>query len=158
MNTIHEISLQTYDTTCLDKSWAWLNDPEIRALTMTPVFTREDQLRFFERLPYQTGYKIWSVVLDNAELIGAAGLKNYRGNLAEYWGYIGEKQYWYKGLGQNLIRAVEHKAQELGFIDLDLNVSTFNVSAIALYKKSGYVIDTQSSTDFCLQMVKRDIR
>lgn len=158
MNTVHEISLQTYDRTCLDKSWAWLNNPEIRELTMTPVFTREDQLRFFEQLPYQTDYKIWSVVLDNSELIGAAGLKNHRGKLAEYWGYIGEKQYWNKGLGRRLLRAVEEKAQELGFGDLDLKVSTANVSAIALYKKSGYVIDTQASTESCLQMIKRGIR
>ena len=124
----------------------------------TKYLVINEELRFFEQLPHQTDYKIWSVVLNNTELIGAAGLKNHRGKLAEYWGYIGEKQYWNKGLGRKLIRAVEEKARELDFVDLDLQVSTANVSAIALYKKSGYVIDTETSTECCLHMVKRGIR
>lgn len=158
MNTAYKISLETYDMTCLDKSWAWLNDPEIKKLTMTPVFTREDQFKFFERLPHRTDYRIWSVVLDGTELIGAAGFKNHRGSLAEYWGYIGEKQYWNKGFGRSLIEAVELKARESGVFDLDLKVSTANLRAIALYEKVGFVIDPRTSTDSCFQMVRRGIR
>ena len=157
MNSAQKISLQTYDKTCLDKSWEWLNDPEIRELTMTPVFTREDQLRFFERLPHRTDYLIWSVILDNAELIGVAGLKNHRGLLAEYWGFIGEKRYWNRGLGLGLMQAVEQKAKELGFVDLDIKVTTSNPRAIVLYEKTGYLVLSKTSTGSCLHMVKRGI-
>lgn len=156
MNTVHKISLETYDKTCLDKSWEWLNDPEIRALTMTPVFTREDQLRFFERLP-RTDYLIWSLVLDHTELIGVAGLKNHRGTLAEYWCYIGEKEYWSKGLGRGLVQAVEQKARECGFVDLDIKVSVSNPRSIALHEKTGYVVLPETSTETYLHMLKRGI-
>ncbi len=157
-NTGNRISLQAYDRACLDKSWVWLSDPEISALTMTPAFTREDQTTFFEQLPLRANYHIWGVLLDGAELIGAAGLKNHRGTCAEYWGYIGEKQYWGKGLGLGLFEAVEQKANQLGFSDLDLKVSVTNPRAISLYKKVGFEINPHTSTESCLQMVKRGIR
>jgi len=135
-------------------SWEWLNDPEIRDLTMTPVFTREDQLRFFEQLPRRTDYLIWSVVLDGTEVIGAAGLKNHRGDTAEYWGYIGKKQYWNNGLGKLIVIEVEKKAIELGFFWLDLKVSTDNPRAISLYQNTGFVIDPYMSSSYCLRMIK----
>lgn len=153
----NKITLGVYDKVCLEKSWAWLNDPEIRELTMTPVFTREDQVKFFDKLSHRLDYCIWSVRLDGTEIIGAAGLKNHRGSCAEYWGYIGEKQYWNKGLGRGLIDAVEQKAKQLGFTELDLRVTVTNPRAIALYEKVGFVITPQTSTESCLQMVKRGI-
>ncbi len=157
-NTGKRISLQAYDKACLDKSWAWLGDPETSALTMTTAFTREDQTKFFEQLPLRTDYHIWGVLLDGEELIGAAGLKNHRGSCAEYWGFIGEKQYWGQGLGLGLFEAVEQKAKQLGFSDLDLKVSVANPRAISLYKKVGFLIDLHTSTESCLQMVKRGIQ
>ena len=157
VSTDNRIILKAYDRVCLDKSWAWLNDLEIRELTMTPVFTREDQIKFFEQLSYRVDYCIWSVFLNGTEMIGAAGLKNHRGSCAEYWGYIGEKQYWNKGLGRGLIDAVEQKAKQLGFTELDLKVTVANPRAIALYGKVGFVITPQTSTESCLQMVKRGI-
>jgi RimJ/RimL family protein N-acetyltransferase len=156
-NAGNRVSLQAYDKACLDKSWTWLRDPETSALTMTPAFTLGAQLKFFEQLPLRTGYHIWGVLLDGAELIGAAGLKNHRGSCAEYWGYIGEKHYWGKGLGLGLFEAVEQKAKQLGFSELDLKVSVANLRAISLYKKVGFLIDSHRSTEFCLHMVKQGI-
>lgn len=153
----NRITLQAYDKACLDKSWVWLNDPEIRELTMTPVFTREDQTKFFDQLSHRLDYCIWSVLLDGTEVIGVAGLKNHRGSCAEYWGYIGEKQYWNKGLGRGLIDAVEQKAKQLGFTELYLKVTVANPRAIELYEKVGFVIAPETSTESCLQMVKRGI-
>ena len=139
------LSLVPYDERCLEKSWDWLNDPETRELTMTPHFTREDQRRFFEQLPFRKDYQIWGVALGRVELIGAAGVKNHRGSIAEYWGYIGEKRYWGSGFGRSLIAAIEREARELGFNDLDLVVSAKNTRAIALYEKVGFIRDPQAS-------------
>ena len=124
---IHHLSLIPYDARCLELSWLWLNDPEIRELTMTPIFTREDQNIYFKNLPLRLDYKIWGILLDGHEIVGAAGLKNYRGSLAEYWGYIGEKKYWYQGLGQSLVKVVEEKARNSGIIDLDLILASEHV-------------------------------
>lgn len=151
------LSLIPYDNRCLELSWHWLNDPEIRELTMTPAFTRADQKTFFESLHLRSDYAVWGVALNNDEIVGAAGLKNFRGTMGEYWGYIGEKRYWNKGLGQSLIAAVETKARDAGLVDLDLQVSPTNLRAIALYKKAGFLIDSQNSKETRLRMVKKGI-
>jgi len=151
------LSLVAYDSECLEKSWTWLNDPEIGELTMTPPFSREDQRGFFEALPQRTDYTIWGISLDGFGVIGATGLKNQQGWLAEYWGYIGERQYWAKGLGKHLIKLVEDKAREFGFRDLYLKVSWSNARAISLYKATGFVADTTESTGAYLYMIKRGI-
>lgn len=151
------LTLIAYDKNCLDLSWQWLNDPEVRELTMTPIFSREDQEYFFKNLPFRPDYAIWGVMLNGNEIIGAAGLKNHRGTLAEYWGYIGEKRYWNKGFGQILIEAIEDKARVFGFSDLDLKVAATNFRAIRLYEKAGFSRDPQNSTESCLRMLKRGI-
>lgn len=133
------LRLAPYDRRFLDLSWDWLRDPEVKALTLTPDFSREDQIAFFDRLPGRADYHIWGVELDGTGPIGAAGLKNVRGHRAEYWGYIGERAWWGKGLGRQLMAVVEKKAVELGFTELDLKVSVDNPRAIALYEKTGYV-------------------
>lgn len=150
-----ELSLVPYTLECLDKSWFWLNDPEIRELTMTPHFTKEQQQQFFQSLPSCSGYNVWGVALNGYGVIGAAGLKNQRGSMAEYWGYIGERQFWGKGLGRYLVAAVEQKARELGFSELDLKVSVSNDRAIALYVKTGFVVDHAESNEVVLRMVKK---
>lgn len=151
------LSLVTLDERCLEKSWKWLNDPEVRELTMTPPFTREDQRRFFEQLPSRTDYRIWGVALGGVELIGAAGIKDHRESIAQYWGYIGEKKYWGRGLGRSLVAKVESEARELGFNDLDLIVSAKNTRAITLYESVGFVRDPQATTGCRIRMVKRGI-
>jgi RimJ/RimL family protein N-acetyltransferase len=150
------LRLGPYNEVCLEKSWFWLNDAEIKRLTMTSDFTREDQMRFFESLPRRSDYLIWSVLFDD-ELIGAAGLKNHRSGTAEYWGYIGEKDYWNKGLGRCLVRVVQEKARLAGFHTLDLKVYATNVRAIRLYEKCGFIVDPARTTTTCLCMVKRGL-
>lgn len=151
------LALIPFDQECLDLSWNWLNDPEIRKLTITPAFTRQDQRKFFDNLPNRRDYIAWGVTLGGNEIIGAAGLKNHRATIAEYWGYIGKREYWGKGLGRALIAAVEANAHKLGFTELDLKVGTDNERAISLYKKTGFVIDARASTTEVLRMVKRGI-
>ncbi len=148
------LSLIHYDRECLEKSWAWLNDPEIAKLTMTQPFSLEDQLNFFESLPNRKDYTIWAIYLDRFGIIGATGLKNQRGTVAEYWGYIGERQHWGKGLGKHLIMLVEEKARELGLESLYLKVALSNSRAISLYEAKNFVVDISASTNEYLYMAK----
>lgn len=148
------LSLIHFDRECLERSWAWLSDPEIAELTMTEPFLLDDQLRFFEGLPKRTDYTIWGINLDGFGIIGATGLKNQRGTVAEYWGYIGERQYWGKGLGKYLMLLVEAKARELGFESLYLKVISSNSRAISLYKATNFIVDTSASTNEYLCMTK----
>lgn len=157
LKPINSLSLVAFDRHCLELSWEWLNDPETRELTMSQTFTRTEQEAFFDSLPARKDYLIWGVKLHDREVIGVAGLKNPRGAMVEYWGYIGAKVHWNRGLGRLLIVAVEEKARESGFTDLELKVSTANQRAVALYTKVGFVVDQVRSSESCLYMVKRGI-
>ena len=92
-----KINFVEYSESFLNKSWHWLNDPEIKKLTLTADFTKEQQQTFFKSIPKRTDFKIWGVKYGD-ESIGVVGLKNITTNDAEYFGYIGEKNYWGQGI------------------------------------------------------------
>ena len=151
------LELVTFDRRCLELSWKWLNDAEIRQLTMSKKITRLEQKRYFDSLPTRDNYAVWGIMLNNVSIIGAAGLKNYRNSRAEYWGYIGEREHWGKGLGVQLVEKVEQKARQLGFSELDLIVGSGNKRAVSLYMKTGFAIEDQDKASTSLYMTKRSI-
>ena len=127
-----------YSRDFLTKSWEWLNDPEIKALTLTPDFSREQQEIFYASLALRTDYLVWGVALDG-QPIGACGLKHITKDEAEYWGYIGEKQYWGRGLGRQMIEHCEEIARTRGCKVLYLHVGVDNARARRLYARDGFV-------------------
>ena len=92
-----QIKFVKYNEHFLNKSWDWLNDPEIKKLTLTSDFTKKQQQVFFKSIPTRTDFKIWGVKCGD-ESIGVVGLKNITSHDAEYFGYIGEKNYWGSGI------------------------------------------------------------
>ena len=138
--------LVDYSLIFLDKSWEWLNDPEIKALTMTPDFTREQQLSFFESLPERKNYWIRGIAEDGIPA-GAMGLKHITDHDAEYWGYIGEKKFWGKGIGSFMIGEAIKKAKLLGLRQLYLHVDPQNERAKQLYIRKGFQLNTIADTE-----------
>jgi RimJ/RimL family protein N-acetyltransferase len=145
------LSFDRYDERFLEKSWEWLNDPEIKRLTMTPDFTREAQRRWFQNLATATDYLIWGVSM-NGEPIGALGLKHITQTAAEYWGYIGDRKYWGAGLGSEMLRFCFEKAKERGLHELHLRVHRDHTRAIRLYSNAGFQVVNE--TDGVLRMRK----
>lgn len=132
------VRLVPFDTTYLERSWVWLNDAEMRELTMTPLFSREQQRVWFDSLQTRLDYRIWGVCVDDVPA-GAAGLKNIGEVSAEYWGYLGEKQYWGQGLGRAMALRVVAEARGLGLRQVYLRVGAANTRAVRLYRSLGYV-------------------
>jgi RimJ/RimL family protein N-acetyltransferase len=129
--------LVEYNKIFLDLSWKWLNDKEIRKLTDTPQITRNDQLKWFNSLNEKEDYLIWGIEYDGIA-IGACGLKNLTNTNAEYWGYIGEKDFWGKKIGSDIMTLIEMKANKLNLSLLWLKVIPDNTRAINLYRKFGF--------------------
>ena len=77
------LTFSRFDERFLEKSWQWLRDPEVKRLTMTPDFTRDQQLSWFRGLPAKKDYLIWGLLCDEIP-IGAMGLKNVTETEAEY--------------------------------------------------------------------------
>lgn len=136
--------LVDYTEDILEKSWIWLNDPEIKRLTNTPDFTKEDQKKWFEQLETLENYYIKGVSFDG-NIIGAAGLKRIDPSLknAEYFGYIGEKQYWGQGLSKFILEEICRSATEkYKLTTIYLNVVPDNIRAIKAYENFGFRIDS----------------
>lgn len=136
------VRLVTYDRSFLDHSWTWLNDSEIKKLTDTTDFTRETQKRWYDSLPSRNDYKIWGVMADKTS-IGVCGLKKITREDCEYWGYIGEKDYWGKGIGRIITELMEKEARGLYLKSIWLQVLRENERAIRLYVKLGYIVESQ---------------
>lgn len=134
------LKLIDYNREILDKSWSWLNDPEIKLLIGTPIFTREGQDEWFKSLPANKNYLVKGISFSD-KTIGVAGLKNIDLNAgsAEYFGYIGEKEYWGKGLGGKILQEIIDLAREkLSLKLIYLNVVPANIRAIKAYDKFGF--------------------
>lgn len=129
-----QIQLVPYDESFLELSWRWLNDYEVQEMTMTPQFSRQEQVEFYKSLPSRQNYVIFGIILGD-EKIGACGIKNISGDKAEYWGYIGKKKYWGKGLGTKIVDLIISEAKNRNISKLYLKVSVNNSRAIKLYKK-----------------------
>lgn len=129
-----------FDKGFLEKSYQWLSDPQIKRLTLAPEkITKDDQNTWFKSLEDRNDYLIWGVKYQEND-IGAVGFKNIdnKTKTAEYFGYIGEKEYWGKGIGSSMLEYAIQKAKEMDLCCLNLNVSKDNERAINLYKKFGF--------------------
>jgi RimJ/RimL family protein N-acetyltransferase len=146
-----EINFVPFDEQFLQHSSKWLQDEEIRMLIHASPFSAEQQQQWFEQLPARKNYLIWGVECDH-QPVGVTGLKNVTTTDAEYWGYIGEKEYWGKGIGKQMMQFIEDEASRLKLNNIYLHVSVTNQRAIASYTKSGFSI--LSTKDDLLMMGK----
>ena len=144
----NNLTFVNYTKDILEQSWNWLNDPEIKYLTETPDFTKEEQLKWYESLESNNNYFIKGILLDNKS-IGVVGLKKIDRKLkkAEYFGYIGEKEFWNKGFSSQIFQYILIKAKnELELEELYLYVLKENTRAIKSYIKAGFNIKNQDDS------------
>lgn len=136
----------------LDKSFLWLTDPEIKYLTNSPALTREGQLSWFKTLASKENYIAEVVCADN-EMIGVVGLKNMDRveSRAEYFGYIGDKNYWGKGIGNWIVDRGLALTENNGIAIVYLRVIVENYKAINLYFKKGFKIVSYEYNSFTMQ-------
>jgi RimJ/RimL family protein N-acetyltransferase len=147
---VKNLKLVPYSRKFLTLSWLWLNDPEIKVLTQTGEISKITQNTWFETLSHREDYLIWGLEFDKI-CIGACGLKQIKGNQAEYWGYIGNKNYWGKGFGKEMIKCVELIAKEMGLKRLVLNVLKINIRAVRLYEKLGFQVYEEQEKCYLMQ-------
>lgn len=153
--TSYDLRFVSFDDDFLEKSWHWLHDPEIKRLTMTPDFTREQQLRWFAQLQDKSDYRIWGLIYKDKP-VGAVGLKYITSNEAEYWGYIGERSYWGCGLGKKMMRFAIEEASKMQIRELYLKVHCENSRAISLYTKAGFATEDKNGDVYTMRMRLKD--
>ena len=119
---------------------------------MTPDITKENQEEWFCLLPDKNDYYIRGIAVDNKP-IGACGLKHITPEAGEYWGYIGEKDYWGKGIGGRMMAFIEEYAKSLGLKQIYLQVLNNNERAMRLYVKNGYEAVSEEAN--MIKMIKQ---
>jgi RimJ/RimL family protein N-acetyltransferase len=65
-------------------------------------------------------------------------LKGIAGGAGEYWGYIGDKSCWGRGIGTEMVRFIESEARARDLNRLWLQVWQGNPRARALYERLGF--------------------
>ncbi|MEE3410074.1 MAG: GNAT family N-acetyltransferase [Treponema sp.] len=136
----------------LKLSYKWLSDNEIRKLIMAPKISKQFQKKWYEHLKYDKTYKIFGVSHKFIN-VGAVGLKHIDIELgiAEYFGYIGEKKFWRKGIGRFMLNSMCEYAILNGINKLYLNVAINNIRAIKVYESNGFVKTRKDSKKICME-------
>lgn len=135
-----KIEFKEFDLKALEKSWEWLNDPQIKELTITPDFDKESQRKWFESLKNKTDYFIRTME-HNGNPIGVAGIKKITETDGEFFGYIGNKDYWGKKAGVQMMKylidyAISRNLKSIYGIMLKTNTRIYG-----LCKKLGFKVE-----------------
>lgn len=146
------VRLVTYDKIYFVLSKTWLLDSEVNYLIHAgDIPNDEERLQWFNSLMSRSDYLIWGVEY-NGTPVGVCGLKKIDGKTAEYWGYIGEKSYWGKGIGKMMMAIILDISKELKLSSIWLRVRKYNHRAIGLYKSIGFIVDLDEPETF--RMIK----
>lgn len=148
------INFTEYSQEFLEKSWEWLQDPEIKYLINAPDISKEQQQQWFDTLPLRKDYFIKGIS-HNGKPIGVLGLKNIdlTNKKAEYWGYLGEKEYWGKGLSPQMFEYILKIAKEhYNLEQIYLKVISENIRAIKAYEKVGFEYELQDNKNIQMSL------
>ena len=144
--------LVDYDSTYFDLSKVWLMDSELNHLIHAGTIpSDEERAQWFQSLKSRTDYLIWGVEY-NGEPVGVCGLKKILDGQAEYWGYIGEKNLWGKGLGKTMMAEIFRKAKDLNINRVYLRVRKYNPRAYKMYLKIGFVVYEENDEVYCMSI------
>lgn len=129
-----------FDESWLPLSAAWLSDPEIARLTMSPDFSADGQRAWFDGLADRADYVIWGIEHDGVR-VGAMGLKGIGVDEGgEYFMYIGDRSYWGRGIARWAFHEIADEARARGLRFLYGRVHKANERSLAVDLRHGFEI------------------
>jgi RimJ/RimL family protein N-acetyltransferase len=125
-------------------------DPEEKPPTMLQVLSR-----------IKAGRQVVFVASDEQGLIGHLGAfwrrgKNARAGHCITIGLAVMKDFWGKGIGNQLMNAIEEWAAENNIVRIELEVMAHNERGIALYKKRGFELEGLKKKSVCVNGEYKD--
>lgn len=125
-----------------EKYVEWLNDLKLSLnLTMAPkIISLEKEKEILENMSKE-GYNFAIVEKEKDKVIGNCGLMDveFVHGTAELGIFIGEKDYWNKGYGTEVINLLlDYAFNLLNLNNIMLKVHSFNKRAVKCYKKCGF--------------------
>ena len=125
-----------------EKYTEWVNDLEITINLdiASDIITVEKEKEILEEISKE-GYNFAIVELDNDKLLGNCGLidVNMKHRKAELGIFIGNKDYWNQGYGEEAIKLLlDYGFNLLNLHNIYLRVHSFNKRALNCYKNCGF--------------------
>lgn len=134
---IIDLEIREMDEVALEKSWEWLNDPEMKRLTITPDFDKQSQRKWYESLKSRTDY--WIIVgWYEDQPIAIGGLKSINGKDAELFGYVGDKCFWGKGVAVDMMDKIHKHGKLIGLESIYTILLKENIRSFKLNSRFGY--------------------
>lgn len=134
---IIKIEIRDFTREVLDKSWEWLNDPQLKRQVFVPDFDRASQVKWFESLPHRKDYFIKSIWCGEKP-IAVFGIRNITQQDGEVFGYIGEKEYWGKTIGVQGVQYLIEYARSIHLESLYAIMLRDNLSSYKLHRRLGF--------------------
>jgi RimJ/RimL family protein N-acetyltransferase len=130
-----------FDETYRDASYDWLQDPEMRRLTMSTAMTREQQAEWYAGLTDRTDYMVWGVEYDGRPA-GVMGLKHLDAGDggAEYFLYVGDRALWGQGIARWATDEIVAEGRRLGRTYLYGLVGTHNDRSRDVHEHLGFKV------------------
>jgi RimJ/RimL family protein N-acetyltransferase len=123
-------------------SWTWRNDPEIWKFTGNKpgqIVSLEMETLWLQKVLNETNSKRFAIIVDDI-YVGNIQLTNITLLSAEYHIFIGNKNFWGKGISFIASQQLIHFAKKnFTFIYIYLIVDPNNKIAINLYNKLGFL-------------------
>lgn len=142
-------------------SYKWRNDSEIWRFTKfnrTQDITIEMEANWLENVLAREDERRFAICLkQNDQYIGNIQLLNIKNNSAEFHLFIGESEFWGKGIGKQASALILKYAFDDLFLDnVILDVNKDNLPAIAIYKRMGFLEATEKN-DFIEMLLTKDV-
>jgi len=132
-------------------SWRWRNDKEIWKHTGNRPdieITQEIESKWIANVIKQITSRRFAIIVDGI-YVGNIQLTDLTDNAGQYHIFIGEKEYWGKGVAKSATYQILYFAKEvLKLKQVFLFVKKTNIAAQKVYEKSGFLNVSSSEDDF----------
>lgn len=137
-----KVELVPFGKKHLKDSRLWMNDREICRLfkRVYKPLTVARQRQWYKKLLKDKTQLVFAIEVDGV-YVGNVGLKNidYLNKKAEYYIFIGNKNYWNRGIGTiSTQKFLSYIKKHLRLHKIYLHVDQFNLGARKLYQKTGF--------------------
>jgi RimJ/RimL family protein N-acetyltransferase/glycosyltransferase involved in cell wall biosynthesis len=141
---LHKIIIRPLQLLDASVSYKWRNDTEIWKYTGNKpniVVTEELEKKWISEKLSESNSKRFAIEVDDL-YVGNVQLTNISDKDAEFHIFIGNKDYWGKGIAYNaILQLLRYAKNNLNIKKVYLNVNPEHKSAIYLYKKVGFQVN-----------------
>jgi RimJ/RimL family protein N-acetyltransferase len=145
----NRVRLRAIERSDLSRFVSWMNDPDVRfGLTIYLPLSLAEEENWFEQMlkrPAPEHPLVIEIEQDDVwEMIGNCGLHNidWRCRVATAGIFIGEKRYWNRGYGTEVMKLLlKHGFETLNLNRIQLDVYEDNPGAIRAYEKAGFLLE-----------------